>query len=136
MPGLNTLARKSWDATRTFGDVVHFLHVYTLEAHPQSPYVSPYSGTVWEAEYSTLPQALTYADRVTFARLTRGLIEGRQIQVVDALDREGLVNPVWCTYGPSPNATYLIGRDGTIAYAHRWTDAEEIEAAIRALLAR
>lgn len=114
--------------------MVTFLNVYVLEAHPMAPDVSPYSGTVWEVEYSTLPQAYTYEDRADHARITRNLLEGRQLQVVDALDVEDFwVNPVWCTYGTAPNATYLIGRDGIITYANPWTDADGLEAAIRAL---
>jgi peroxiredoxin len=99
-----------------------------------APDVSPYSGQVWEVEYSTLPQAYTYEDRVAHARVTLPLLEGKQLQVVDALDvADHDVNPVWCTYGTAPNSTFLIGRDGIITYANPWTDADSVEAAIRAL---
>jgi peroxiredoxin len=114
--------------------VVTFLHVYVIEAHPMAPDVSPYSGQVWEVEYSTLTQAVTDDARVEHARQTLPLLEGKQLQVVDGLDVEGRrVNPVWCTYGTAPNATYVIGKDGVVTYAHGWTDADSLEAAIRAL---
>jgi hypothetical protein len=79
-------------------------------------------------------QARTYEERVERAATTRTLLEGSPIQLVDGLDMDGLINPVWCTYGPAPNATYLIGQDGIIRLAERWTDGAHVEAAIRELL--
>lgn len=107
------------------------MHVYTLEAHPEAPESSPYSGTVWEAEYSTVPQAETYAERRALAARTAELVTGGQLMLVDALDLDALVNPVWCTYGPAANAAYVIRQDGTIAYAAKWTDAGEIARVLR-----
>jgi hypothetical protein len=135
VPGLNALAATPYSDGSTFADLVHFVHVYVIEAHPMDPALSPYSGTVWEVEYSTVPEALTYEARLANAALTRPLVQGNQIFLVDALDRERLINPVWCTYGTAPNSTYVIGQDGTIVLASRWTDVAEIEPALRALLA-
>jgi hypothetical protein len=136
VPGLNALAIEPYDGRTTFSDRVHFLHVYVLEAHPQRPDVSPYSGDVWEVEgLSLIPQARTYDRRREFAAMTRELLAPGQIQVIDALDLEGLVNPVWCTYGTAPNSTYLIGRDGIIRFAANWTEPDHVEAALRELLA-
>jgi hypothetical protein len=130
VPGLNALAQAAFDESRTFADVVHFVHVYTIEAHPMAPEPSPYSGAVWEMDFSTIDQAKTYEHRVEHARIMKKSLQGNQLQLVDALDTGGLVNPVWCTYGPSPNAVYLIGKDGTIAYAAAWTSAASVERAI------
>lgn len=135
MPGLNRLAAKPYDQTTYFSNRVHFLHVYVLEAHPMSPDPSPYSGAVWEVEgLSTIPQARTMELRREYAEMTRELLVPGQIQVIDELDPEGLINPVWCTYGPAPNSTYIIGQDGVIRFAESWTDLENVEAALIELL--
>jgi len=135
VPGLNALAVKAYDETTTFSDRVHFLHVYVLEAHPMRPDPSPYSGAVWEVEgLSTVRQARTYDERKDRAEMTRELLGPGQIQVLDDLDMEGLINPVWCTYGHAPNSTYIIGQDGIIRFAEKWTDIENVEAALIQLL--
>jgi hypothetical protein len=46
------------------------------------------------------------------------------------------INPIWCTYGPAPNAGYLIDQDGTIAAAQTWFDAASMRTAIEGVLAR
>ncbi len=135
MPLLNDLEAKSFDATRTYGDVVHFVHVHVIEPHPLAPDPSPYKGNVWELEFTTIAQPLNYEDRVATAVEVESLIEGNQVLLVDELDPDGLVNPVWCTYGPAANSAHLIAQDGTIALAQLWLDAAAVEAAIDDLLA-
>jgi hypothetical protein len=135
VPGLNVLAAKSYDAETRFSDRVHFVHVYAVEPHPKAPDPAPHVGVVAEDPvYSVVRQPRTYDDRLVNAAMVRPLITGNQIQLVDALDPQGLINPVWCTYGASPNATYLIGSDGIIRLASTWTGTVDLEAAIRALL--
>lgn len=135
MPGLNALAAKSYNAATTFSDRVHFVHVYVVEPHPQAPDPAPHSGVVVEDPvYSRVRQPRTYEERRSNAAQVRPLILGNQIQLVDALDPSGWINPVWCTYGASPNAAYLIGRDGIIRLASTWTKTTAVEAAIRVLL--
>ena len=81
-------------------------------------------------DFSTLDQAQTYEHRLEHAREMKPFVEGNQLFLVDALN-DSLINPVWCTYGPSPNAAYLIGMDGKIVYAADWTSEAPVEAAIR-----
>lgn len=133
MPALNTLARKSYDATSTYGDRVHILHIYVIEPHPMDPDVSPYSGVVWEAEYSTKSQPTDYSGRVANAADTDVLLEGVQLMLVDDLRPGALDNPAWCTYGPCPNCAYLIRRDGIIDTVQTWVDVDAMESAIDAL---
>jgi hypothetical protein len=66
--------------------------------------------------------------------MTRELLVPGQIQVIDAMDSDGLINPVWCTYGPAPNSTYIIWQDGIIRFAESWTNPENVEAALIELL--
>ncbi len=136
MPALNALAAKPYDGSRTYSDVVHFTQIYVVEAHPMSPDPSPYTGTVWELGYSTKPQAHTYAARKLNAMDVVPLITGNQRLLVDDLRPHGLDNPLWCTYGPCPNCTFLISQDGRIEKVQYWFDATDIEAAIDDLLSR
>ena len=134
MPGLNGLAQTTWQGSETYGEAVHIVHLYVIEPHPMTPDVSPYRGEVWEAAYSTLGQPLDLAGRNVNAALTEALLEGEQLLLVDELDPSGLVNPVWCSYGPAPNAAYLIGRDGRVEETQPWLNVDAMRQAIDALL--
>jgi hypothetical protein len=134
VPALNDLAERSYDANNLYGDLVHIVHVYVIEPHPQSPDISPYRGEVWEANYSSKPQPYTYAARVANAQDSAALLQGEQLLLVDDLDNDGLINPVWCTYGPCPNCGFLIGQDGVVQSSQQWIDAESMRIEIDWLL--
>lgn len=134
MPLLNELAQKAYDAERTYGDVVHFVHVIVIEPHPLAPDPSPYQGEVWEYAYSTIRQPLTYAARQAAATDVERLLAGEQLLLVDDLEPGVRVNPVWCTYGPMPNCAFLIEQDGTIRAAWAWLEVDALESAIDDLL--
>jgi hypothetical protein len=131
---LNELATKTFEGSLTYADVVHFVHIYVVEPHPMSPDPSPYSGQVWEAGYSTLGQPKTYTGRVSNAQQMEPVLEGTQFILVDGLTPEAYNNPVWCTYGPCPNCSYLIGQDGIIVDTQRWVDPSDVERAIDNLI--
>lgn len=135
MPALNTLAGKLFDANRTYSDVVHFVHINVVEPHPSSPDPSPYSGEAWGNEYSR-PQPLTYQARVSIAGDVKALLVGNQTVLVDDLTPRARNNPLWCSYGPNPNAAYLIDRSGTLRVVQKWIDVSTMEAAIRQLLGK
>lgn len=117
------------------GNEVHIVHLYVVEPHPQSPDPSPYSGVVWEAQYSTKRQPRTPAERQAAARDMLPFVTGPQLILVDGLDGAA-ANPVWCTYGTCPNCAFLIRQDGTIDTVQTWFDATTMEQAIRRLLDR
>ena len=129
MPALNDLALKTFAGGRRYSDVVHFVHVNVVEPHPSDPDPSPYSGVVWEGETSRR-QPRTYAERVALAAALAAGVEGAQTMLVDDLTPEGRDNPLWCTYGPAPNAAYLIDRNGVLQVVQHWVDAPALEAAI------
>lgn len=111
------------------------MHIYVIEPHPQSPDVSPYSGVVWTAEFSTKRQPRTYAEREAAARDTVALLTGRQMMLVDDLAGTA-TNPLWCTYGTCPNCAFLVRQDGTLDTVQTWLDVVAMERAIRTLLGR
>lgn len=135
MPALNQLATKVYNG-KPYGEWVHFVHVYVIEPHPQSPDISPYSGTVWEMTYSSKSQPKTYAARVANAQAMLPLLQGNPLVVVDDLTPGQHNNPVWCTYGTCPNCSFLIGKNGVIVEAITKTPSSlsSLEASIQALV--
>ena len=132
MPALNALADQSFDAQNSYGDKVHFVHIYVAEPHPQSPDISPYRGQPWPAEFSSIGQALTYEDRVSNAQ-QMGDIGSDQLLLIDDLTG-GNTNPVWCTYGTCPNCSFLIGQDGNVAAVNTWVNDSDLKRDIDSLL--
>ncbi len=86
MPALNALSVKVYNDTATYADVVHFVHIYIIEPHPQGPDISPYSGRVSESAYSSdRYQPRTYKERVAYARDMQSMVQGDQLLLVDDL---------------------------------------------------
>jgi hypothetical protein len=129
---LNALSSKVLHDGRTVADKIQFVHVYVVEAHPAWPDPSPFYGRVWELEFSEIPQTRSYEERMAAAGRMRPLIDERQLLLVDSFggDDETAANPVWCTYGPSPNSAYLIRQDGIIEVAQEWAFTDSLEAAV------
>jgi hypothetical protein len=80
---------------------------------------------------STRSQPRTYSERVEAAIATEALLTGgTQIMLVDELTLLPRNNPVWCSYGTSPTAGFLIDKSGKIVKAQRWLDVSAMENAI------
>ena len=126
------LAPKKYDDTRSYDEVVHFVHVYVIEPHPGPPDPTPYLGVPGRNEAPRQPH--TYRDRVTLALQTDALLEGNQLMLLDDLTPMALNNPMWCTYGPAPNCAFLIGQDGRFIEAQQWLDMGAMKAALDNLL--
>lgn len=133
VPHVNSLASRAY-GNGSFADQIHFVHVYTIEAHPMTPDPSPYFGKVKEAEQSFKRQATTYAQRVTDAADIESQLEGDQLLLVDDLDLAQNNNPVWCTYGTVPSGAYLIQQDGTIEAVHDWWDEPTMQQSMEIML--
>jgi len=117
----------------SYGDRVAFVHIYTPEAHPMAPDLSPYHGRVFEGSYSDYRQATAYDERVRFAAAVD--IGADQLMLVDELAGSGS-DPVWCTYVAAPNGAVLIDREGTVRAVHLWFDPTTMEDEIRRVLGR
>jgi hypothetical protein len=123
---------KAFDGQSSFGERVHIVHAYIVEAHPKGPDPGPFAGVVSEARFSTKRQARTYAERVGAARDMEALLMGPQRMLVDDLDGVA-TNPFWCTYGTCANCTFLVRQDGVIDSVQLWMDVPAVEQAIRTL---
>ena len=127
MPLLNDLANKTYSSEKLFSDVVHFVHVNVIEPHPLDEPGRKYL-------YSTVEQPEDYDERVAIAREINTLLEGNQLLLVDDLTPAEHNDPLYCTFGPSPNSAFLIGQEGIIDTSQLWLDVAEMEQAISNLL--
>jgi hypothetical protein len=84
----------------------------------QSPDNSPYRGSVWELDYSTINQAMDFDARSSDCQhgMGNGEYEKNIHVMVDDLAPHGKDNPFWCTYAQAANAAFLIRTDGVIDF--------------------
>lgn len=116
-----------------YEDRVHFLTVYTLEAHPvgsQSPYA--------DDEWVSLPNRVTGVfveqpanaeERLETARSSHDTLDLPEPMVVDDMD-----NSVWKAYGSASSPAFVIDREGRIALRQVWLDPKGIRRALEELL--
>ena len=108
------------------------------------PAIAPhrYRGNTWEFGYSNYSQPRDYPTRVAVANHVRDAkaLDASVKVLVDGLrhhNESSLTDPddpLWCGYGPAPNAAWLIGMDRKVALAQTWFEPKALEVAIEALL--
>lgn len=130
------MAHQAYDGGRSYADVVHFVHVNIPEAHPAAPDPSPYLGAVSLADISVKRQPRVYEERRAIAAEIQSWYDATQLILVDELEPYGPNNPVWSTYGPAPNAAFLIAQNGTIVREQDWAIPGDMKSAVDALLSR
>ena len=120
---------------KLYGSRVSFVLVYVVDPHPLHPDPSPYSGAVWEFGYSKFRQARTFGERLDYANnvSTLGvfdevLADGLQTTAPTASSSSLLKmnNPLWCSWGPAPNAAWIIGKDGSVVLAQTWFEVPSL----------
>ena len=104
---------------------------YVIDPHPHAPDLSPYSGDVWEFEYSKFRQARTFDERVSDARnvTTDGVFDQVLVDWLTPRNASGN-NAVWCDWGPAPNSGWLIAQDSTVRLAQAWFEENEMDTAM------
>ena len=110
------------DLQATYGSQIHIYIIYTVEAHPADPDISPYKGEVWELNVNDqlgiiYPEPVIYADRKDAAS---DMLDNLSIDVPVLLD--GPCNAWWQTYALAPNPAFLIQPNGTIFKKQGWFD--------------
>jgi len=103
-----------------YGQQLKIFVIYCLEAHPDSPYVSPYRGQIWTTSQNTAegilyPQHQTYNDRKQMAHIADSALS---ISVPVLIDQPG--NPWLTTYGPASHNVYLVLPDGYVYSKYGW----------------
>jgi len=119
-----------------FGTQVTFLIVYTLEAHPMSPDLSPYSGTVDVTATNInqgiyYPQSDNYFQRRQMAKLAQDTLNIPCAVVID-----DTANTYYHTFGPAPSNVYVITTSGTVFSKYGWLHNKglSVEEDLQALL--
>jgi hypothetical protein len=112
------------DIVTLFGDQIHTYVIYTVEAHPQAPEKSPYSGTVWNPNQNTkdnifYSEPVYYKDRKDLASI---MIANTKVSAETLLD--GPCNLWWETFAYAPNPAFLIKPDGTIYEKQGWFNGD------------
>ncbi len=116
-----------------YRDRVHFLTVYTLEAHPVGS-ESPYT----EDEWVSLPNRLTGVyvkqpetaeERMKTARDSHRKLDLPEPMVVDDMD-----DSVWRAYGSASSPAFVIDRQGRVALRQVWVTPKEIRRVLNDLL--
>lgn len=107
-----------------YKDRIHIFVIYTVEAHPNGPDRSPYSGNVWTLAANienniSYSQPRTYADRKNAAK---DMMAAITLKVPVLLDGPG--NEWWTTFGTAPNSAFLIHPNGTIFEKQGWLNAD------------
>lgn len=116
-----------------YADRVHFVVVYTIEAHPAGA-KSPYDDEEW----------LTWINRLTGVRIEQaGDVEARRHEAAATAARLDLAqqvlvdstdNEVWQAYGAAPSAAFVLDREGRVVLRQVWVDPVGLRAALDTLL--
>ncbi len=103
-----------------FGTQATFLIVYTLEAHPMSPDLSPYSGTV-DITATNINQGIFYpqSDKY-FQRRQMAKLAQDTLNIPCAVVLDDTSNTFYHTFGPAPSNVYVITTSGTVFSKYGW----------------
>ena len=112
---------------------VHFLLVYTLEAHPKGA-VSPYADKEWLTSWNRftgvkVEQPETERQREDNAVRSRARLEIDWPVLVDSMD-----NSVWQSYGAASSPAFVIDQEGRIVARQVWIRPGELRRVLDGLL--
>ncbi len=109
-----------------FGDNVHWVLVYTKEAHPVDGNVAGIN----RREGIEVPQHVSFQKRLEVAKVCREKLNLKARVLVD-----GIENKVTDAYGGHPNRGFVIDADGKVVSRQNWIDADRTREALEELLA-
>jgi thiol-disulfide isomerase/thioredoxin len=128
--------RRHWmdGVVEDFQDRVHFVVVYTTEAHPVGSR-SPYVDREWDPMINKITgvrvrEPQTQEERDALARFSRDKLELEQLMVVDSM-----ANEVWQSYGAASSPAFVIDQDGIVVLRQVWIHPPSIRAFLQQLLA-
>ena len=106
----------------SFAGQINTYVVYVVEAHPNTPDVSPYSGTVWtttenQTEGILYLQPTTYGEK---KQIVTDLLADVNFPMSVPILIDGPCNEWWLNFGPAPNNAYLIQPNGVVYAKHPW----------------
>ncbi|MEO1367251.1 MAG: deiodinase-like protein, partial [Acidobacteriota bacterium] len=117
-----------------YADRVHFVVVYTTEAHPVGS-KSPYSDGEWDPMINKLTdvrvtEPASLEERRDVAASSKAELGLPVPVLIDTMD-----NAVWSAYGEAASPAFVIDRRGDIALSQPWVHPREIRATLERLLA-
>jgi cytochrome oxidase Cu insertion factor (SCO1/SenC/PrrC family) len=118
---------------REYKDRVHFLLVYTLEAHPKGS-KNPYVDKEWVSMINRLTRNVMDQPRDMEARLQRAKESKQQLNIKYPMAVDGMENQVWKDYGRAPSTAFVIDQHGNIALRQPWINPKEIKEILDKLL--
>lgn len=110
-----------------FGNEVHWLMIYTAEAHPTDGRVAPINSRAG----IEIPQHTSFEKRLECAKLCKEKLNLKLQVLVDDFD-----DKVTKAYGGHPNRGYVVDAEGTVVSKQVWIDAEDTRKALDAILQR
>ncbi len=110
---------------RHFGDDVHWVLIYTKEAHPTDGWVAP----VNTRQGIEVPQHVSFEKRMETARLCRDAMTLKVNVLVDGLD-----NKITEAYAGHPNRGYVVDAEGKVVSRQAWIDPQETRRVLEKLL--
>ncbi len=108
-----------------FGDSVHWVLVYTKEAHPVDGHVAGIN----RREGIEVPQHVSFEKRLECAKICRRKMNLKAMVLVDGID-----NKITEAYGGHPNRGFVIDADGMVVSRQNWIDADKTREALEGLL--
>ncbi len=108
-----------------FGDTVHWVLVYTKEAHP----VDGNAVGINQREGIEITQHVSFEKRLEAATLCRRTMNLKATVLVD-----GIENKVTESYGGYPNRGFVIDAGGKVVSRQNWIDADKTREALEGLL--
>lgn len=117
-----------------YEDRVHFLTIYTVEAHPVGS-KSPYAEGEWDLWMNKVlgvrvREPATVEERAELARTSHEKLKLTEPMVVDSMD-----NAVWEAYGAAASPAFVIDQEGYVALRQVWVVPKEIRRVLDELLA-
>lgn len=116
-----------------YDDRVHFLTIYTREAHPVDS-KSPYAEGEWDFWLNRVlgvrvHEPATERERAELASASHEKLNLPELMVVDDMD-----NSTWEAYGSASSPAFVIDRDGKVALRQVWVIPKEIREVLDELL--
>ena len=110
---------------RDLGDAVHWVLVYTKEAHPTDGWEVPLN----TREGIEISQHTSFQERLDSAKQCNENLDLRLRVLVDRYD-----NSVTDAYGGAPNRGYVIDGDGKVISKQVWIDPQRTHEVLQTLL--
>ena len=128
--------RRHWvrDIYDEYQDRVHFVIVYTIEAHPVDS-KSPYAEQEWDILWNKMTgvrirQGADQEARQQQASFSHEKLKLKPLMVVDDID-----DSVWRAYGSASSPAFVIDRQGRVAARQVWLEPRQIRQTLDRLLA-